>query len=122
MAFVLPVFNLSVAIWHAPAVPPVGGPDVLTAGNLAWGRRVAVPSTGGTGTLGVVLFTMTLLVPAGTNCWGDPSLVTHNVVEVPHGTGRYYRVAVVDDLGKGFANEHRGLILVQALPWPHPIP
>ncbi len=122
MAYVVPQMPLTCGIWNANVIPPPLGPDRTSACNLAWGRRVAVPSTGGTGTLGVVLFTMTLLLPKFTNLWGDPDLVACNVVEVPLGTGRYYRVAVVDDIGRGFANEHRGAILVQALPWPHPIP
>lgn len=122
MAFVLPQMPLTCGIWDVNLVPPVVGPDRTVKCNLAWGRRTAVPSTGGTGALGVVLFTMTLLLPARTNIWGDPGLVACSVVEVPLASGRYYRVAVVDDLGKGFANEHRGAVLVQALPWAHPIP
>lgn len=122
MAYVLPTFNITCGIWQAPAVPPVGPEDIRLKCNLAWGKRVAVPSTGGTGTLGVVLMTMTLLMPPLTNIWGDPDLVACCVVEAPIGTGRVYRVAYVDDIGKGFANEHRAAILVAALPWPHPTP
>lgn len=122
MAFVVPQMPLTCNIWHASAVPPVGAPDVVSNCNLAWGRRVGVPSTGGTSALGIVLMSMTLLLPKGTNLWGDPTLAAANVVECPAGTGRYYRVAMVDDIGKGFANEHRGAVVVAALPWPHPIP
>lgn len=122
MAFSLPDFNLDVNIWDVNVVPPVGAPDVVTIGNLAWGRRVAVPSTGGTSGLGVVLMTMTLLLPAGTDIFGDPDLLVTCVVEVPAGTARYYRVAFVDDAGKGFDNEHRNALLVQVLPMPRPLP
>jgi len=123
MAYREPVYNLDVNIWHSGTTPPVGAPDVQTVGNLAWGKRVNVPTAGVTGfLLPVLMMTMQLLLPAHTNIWGDPLLVSGCVVEVPAGTGRYYNVVFVDDLGKGFANEHRGAIISQALPWPHPIP
>jgi len=121
MAFTIPQFPLTVNIWHdGPVFFPVGPPDLIVMGNLAWGRRVAVPSTGGTGSLGVPLFTMTLLVPKLTDIRGRLSTVAGaDVVEVPAGSGRYYEVIYVDDLGKGFANEHRGaLLLMRVCPTP----
>jgi hypothetical protein len=48
-----------------------------------------------------------------------------DLVEVPAGTGRFYRVQWVDDLGKGFDNEHRFALLLQTntfSPWPIPMP
>lgn len=120
--FTLPTFNLTVNIWRHAAVPPPGLPAVVSQGNLAWGRRTAVPSTGGTGSLGVPLMTMTLLLPPLTDVRGDPTAAAADVVECPAGSGRYYLVYFVDDLGKGFLNEHRGAILGQVLPWPAPIP
>lgn len=121
--FVIPQFPLSCNIWRTPVNPPVGPPAVVSICNLAWGRRTAVPSTGGTYTLGVVLMTMTLLLPAGTDIRGDPDqAMAADLVEVPGGTARYYWVAFVDDIGKGFANEHRAAILVQSPPFPVPTP
>lgn len=122
MAYVLPTLNIDVNIWPSNAVPPVGAPSVQCKANLAWGKRTAVPSTGGTATLGVVLMTMTLLLPKATNIFGDPDLNVCCCVEAPAGTARFYLVAFVDDIGRGFANEHRAAILVQKLPWPIPIP
>jgi hypothetical protein len=123
MSFVVPAMPLLCNIWRAAAIPPAGLPDVTSQCNLAWGRRVNVPSTGGTTLVGVPLMTMQLLLPAGTDIRGDPGVTNADVVEVPAGSGRYYTVAFVDDLGKGFANEHRGAILVQdKATWPHPTP
>lgn len=124
MAYVLPTFNLTCGIWDPPYPPPiVRPPDREYQCNLAWGRRTAVPSTGGTTALGVVLMTMTLLLPKLANVVGDPNLSgSCSAVEVPLGSKRFYRVAFTDDIGKGFANEHRAAILVQWLPWAPPIP
>jgi len=84
---------------------------------------------------------LTLLVPkltdirppglsSGTNVWGD-------LVEVPAGSSRWYMVIQVDDVGKGFPNEHRFAYLLPLFnstmiglvqnagapnPWPVPIP
>lgn len=120
--FILPQFNLAVHIWrhaHDPAVDP---PDVVTVGNLAWGRRVNVPSTGGTGALGVPLMTLTLLLPPLTDVRGDSTGAAADWVEAPAGTGRVYLCYFVDDLGKGFANEHRGAVLGHGPTWPVPTP
>jgi len=90
--------------------------------NLAWGRRVNVASTGGTSEIGVPLVTVTLLLPALTDIRGPQSSGGPDLVEVPAGSGRTYLVAMVDDIGKGFANEHRAAVLQQTGIWPTPIP
>lgn len=120
--FVLPQFNLTVNIWRSTSNPATAPPDVISPGNLAWGRRVNVPSTGGTGALGVPLMTMVLLLPALTDIRGDPGTTNADQVEAPAGSGRMYRVYFVDDLGKGFANEHRGAVLGHVLPFIVPTP
>lgn len=123
MAYIVPEMPSPTNIWHYPqTVPPTGDPNVQTYGNLAWGKRTANPSTGGTTLLGVPLMTMTLLIPAHTDIRWDPATGAGDVVEVPAGTGRYYTVVFVDDLGKDFANEHRGAILLPQSPRPVPLP
>ena len=115
MPYTLPSFDLTVNQWRAAAgFPPVGPPAASPPANLAWGRRVAVPSTGGTGTLGVVLMTMTLLVPTGVHVVCDRNLTAADSFEVPAGSGRFYRAAFADYIGLGFSNEHIGVVLVQA--------
>ncbi len=128
MAFTLPNFNLTANVWHyatwfgqMPGTIPV--PDFTTACNLALGKRQA----------GASAFSEWLLLPALTDVRDkrkNPTLTPQgDVVEVPAGSGRYYAVVEVDDIGKGFANEHRFAICQMdptnfpQLPlWPEPYP
>jgi len=75
---------------------------------------------------------MTLLCPASTDirdhhCTGQPI----DMIEAPAGSGRWYVVFSVDDVGKGFSNEYRYASLMKYsnnpvianMPfWPAPIP
>lgn len=112
MAFVLPTFNLTCNIKTCPVanVPSVPSePFRLTAQpcQLTYGRRVNVASTGGTDTPGVPLLAMNVLLPAGTDVRGPQDTVSFDMLECPAGSGRWYWVVFVDDIGKGFTNEHR---------------
>jgi hypothetical protein len=112
-SFTLPTFNLDVNQWLYPNNPTLSVfPDVslIGASNLAWGRRFNVASTGGTGVAGVLTQGMVLLLFPLTDIAGVAEGYG-DVVEVPAGSGRFYTVQFVDDLGKGFANEHRGALL-----------
>jgi len=132
MSFTLPTFNLNVNIFTGPW-PGVFRSTVL--GNLAVGRRVtavagpwafSIPSYNGAAP--------TLLLPPLTDIRDASCGPNSDFVEVPAGSGRFYQVAYVDDIGKGFANEHRFAWLekvVQGIAgggsfpgffWPTPIP
>jgi hypothetical protein len=50
---------------------------------------------------------MNLLLPPFIDVRGPQDTVSFDMVEVPEGTGRWYQVTGVDDIGKGFDNEHR---------------
>jgi hypothetical protein len=69
---------------------------------------------------------MDLLVPAGTDVRDKFNSSGADAIECPTGSGRFYLAVYVDDMGKGFANEHRGVVLQKvgnALGfWPTPIP
>jgi hypothetical protein len=69
---------------------------------------------------------MQLLLPPLTDIRDNLCLTGSDAVEVPLGSGRWYLVVFVDDFGKGFANEHRGAMIVKppsgAPLWPSPIP
>lgn len=128
MGFSIPSFNLAVSVF---SVQDVTVPARLqTMGNLAWGRRVNAITTGGTVGWGVLAAGMSLLLPKGTDIRDSSVGTLPDAVEVPTGSGRFYFVAVVDDIGKGFANEHRAAVLskfsynggVVGPPWPIPIP
>lgn len=118
--YVLPTFNLPFSIWRA-ASPPPAAPALSSIGNLSPGRIVGIPLASGGGT-GLIPSAMWLRMPAGVDIrdskWGG----TPDIVEVPTGSGRFYDVVWVDDIGGGFANEHRFAQLAGKAPWPTPFP
>lgn len=121
MPFIVPNFNLPVNIWRFGSVIP-GPPTLTTIGNLAWGRRQSA-ITGAENPQGNLL--MTLLLPPGTDVRAAAQSLNSDVAEVPAGTGRYYHVMDVDDIGKGFPNEHRAATLLATDDfgqWPTPYP
>jgi hypothetical protein len=119
VSYTLPTFNLTVNIFTFPGITTL---RLSPAANLAWGRRVNVASTGGTTIVGDPLMTMTLLLPPRTDVRGPLNAPGPDTIEAPAGSKRYYTVFFVDDIGKGFDNEHRAAVLQQLLPWPTPIP
>jgi hypothetical protein len=118
MGYQLPNFNLVCNIIDNTTYPL---PRVTSDCNLAWGNRVNVASTGGTGAIGIPLVCMTLLLPPLTDVRGPLSSTGADTVECPAGSGRYYAVVFVDDIGKGFDNEHRAAMLEQ-FQVPTPLP
>jgi len=131
LAFTLPEFNLSVDVWTGPWLAKVFRISVL--GNLAIGKRTAFFSTDWGAGQPAVHALPTLLLPPLTDIRDGSCNGVQDVVEVPSGSGRWYQVLGVDDVGKGFANEHRFAHLskiyeqVNSIPfaglqWPTPIP
>lgn len=131
MSFTVPEFPLVCNLFRGPwtARALASSPDC----NLAWGRRVGQIEIGLTPFGDAGGNVMQLLLPKGTDVRTVLNAVTNDVVEVPAGSGRWYGVAGVDDVGKGFANEYRLAIIVQicealdpaaypGLFWPVPIP
>jgi hypothetical protein len=121
MAFSLPTMNLTVNIWRRIVFP--GAPTYIVAGNLQYGRRYANNSFG-VAPPGPDAYppTMSLLLPPRTDVQDAVSAPDGDIVEVPAGTGRYYEVIGVDDVGRGFPNEFRLALLTKFPPWPAPIP
>lgn len=121
MAFVLPTFNLTIGIWRGSVTPGVGTPAVTVDAQLRApnsGSTFYAPVLGG-------ISTMVLLTPPGTDIRDAfTSGSSSDWVEVPLGSGRIYRVVIVDDIGKGFPNEHRYSVIYKTsgYPWPVPIP
>ena len=123
MAFVLPTFNLTCDIGNVAF--PLGGPARIV--NEPCQLRGPNPNNAINATAGTAGFIAIVLLLGPLVDIRDPfNLPINNgdYVEVPSGTGRYYRVAIVDDIGKGFPNEHRFAVLikVQGFPWPTPSP
>lgn len=85
--------------------------------QLQLGERVNNQDTG------VNAYFAYLLCPKLTPITEQPPPMTPiPIVEVPQGTGRYYMVVWVDDVGKGFVNEYRQAQIQKMRPWPIPIP
>ena len=131
MPFILPTFVLPVNIWR---VGGIGGtyaaPDVQTFGNLSPGKRTMLQINPASGDAGKI--PMELLLPPLTDIRAAWNSLNADLVEVPAGSTRFYNVQFVDDIGKGFANEHRFAMLYQlegtpgvepfGQPWPVPMP
>ncbi len=148
MAYTLPTFNLNVNIWRYGNDVQANPPDVTSGGNLVANYRgdqspivVALDTVANMQVrVKEVAWLMTLLLPKGTDVqpyMGGPVHNFGDCVEVPAGSGRFYVVLFVDDIGRGFQNEHRfavisplyGLLTAQAVftgwntpAWPAPIP
>lgn len=109
MRFILPTFNLPINIWRSAIS---GGslnyaaPDVITICNMTPGRRVmismAVPVVPA-----APAFHMEVLLPKLTDIRANWNSQGSDICEIPGGSERFYQVDYVDDIGKGFANEHR---------------
>lgn len=105
MSYVLPTFNLAANIWRATAGIPndYTAPEVVSLVNLSCGRRMA-------GAYAFDLFPWGLF-PALTDVRQAYNFGNQDVVEIPAGSLRFYGVVAVQDMGKGFANEHRVAML-----------
>lgn len=129
--YTLPQFNLLCDIWTGPWVTKVLR-VVDVPCNLAMGKRVTDNGAEFNWT-NPIPGTAKVLLPKGTDVRDCSTSTTSDLLEIPKGTGRWYVVANVDDIGKGFANEHRYCYLTKAcfnidpaafpgLFWPTPIP
>jgi len=113
---------LVVAIWNPPTVPPAA-PSLTPPGQLR-GPSIHVS---GEQFVGVGLFSFeaglpTLLVNALTDIRDQFTAGGASIVEVPQGSGRFYDVVMVEDVAKGFLNEHRMALISKRGIWPAPIP
>jgi hypothetical protein len=107
MAFTLPVFNLPVDIYSGPWLTrSLRLAGVL--GNLAFGKRVeelfgsfGPAATSPAGQLSI------LLLPPLTDIRSTIQVAQPDLIEIPSGSGRWYQAMSVEDIGKGFSNEHR---------------
>jgi len=131
MAFSVPTFNLECNVYTGPWTTKVLRLIALPC-NLALGRRVQIN--------GAAFFgfpdgaaSPSLLVPALSDVRDAGNATGQDIIEVPLGSGRWYEVNIVDDVGKGFSNEYRIVSMFKicqavnateypGLFWPTPIP
>lgn len=124
MAFVLPTFNLKCNIWHfltAPPSPPVL-PDVPCQLRAPSANNLAAYLPVGGVTVGMVVLLPPLTDIRDPYSGGAGS--SRPIIEIPSGSGRFYGVVQVDDIGKGFPNEHRfaSIVKLTSYPWVAPYP
>lgn len=115
----LPAFPIMVGIRSSGST--VGAPRVTVEANLAYGKRVMTQYWDWSLSGENAVFA-NLLLPALTDIRDYSSTTGSDSVECPVGSGRFYLVDYVDDLGKGFPNEHRFALMEKLIPWPTPIP
>jgi len=131
MAYSLPQFNLTCDIYRGPWLTRTLAIAAQPC-NLAYGRRHSLQNVA-SGTQNGESMNMSLLLPPGVDVRDLSCAAVDDVVECPSGSGRWYQVSNVDDIGKGFDNEHRCAILFKisaamfggsyaGLQWPAPIP
>lgn len=128
MPFVVPEFNLFCNISSIAVGVPFGIPTPpyrLTHQEcqLTYGLRVSMGVQGALSGEGYPTLLMCLQLPALTDIRGLQDSIKTDMVECPEGSGRWYMVYSVDDIGKGFENEHR-TALMEAPPgsWTAPYP
>lgn len=132
MGYSVPTFNLTCDIYTGPWVTKAL--RLSSDCNLAMGRRVTFYHDNLDNQLECYGNIPNLLLPAGTDIRDTSCGHNFDIVEVPAGSGRWYEVMCVDDVGKGFDNEYRLATLGKAfdnnngdgnylgLFWPTPIP
>jgi len=124
MGYRLPTLNLVCNIFsgttgNTPPTAPPTAPARLTnvPCQLTYGERVNGGATGGTSEPGIIVMGMNILLTKLTDVRGGQDNSTgYDIIECPAGSGRWYICWAVDDIGKGFTNEHR-TAQVTALPF-----
>lgn len=120
MAFRVPSFPSVIAVWRFGNAPPAL-PDVQSPAQLTPGRRSITPfSQPPAGT--IIPGSMQVLLPRATDIRDNKAPAGPDLAECPVGSGRFYDVVFVDDIGAGFANEHRFAQLRGIATWPLPYP
>lgn len=118
MTFTVPVFNLTCNLWRGPG--HAGAPHSSPICQLRYPGRgpfQVIPGAPPTGQI-----PWYLCLPAGTDVRDEGSVGGGDTIEVPAGTGRYYRVMLADDVARGFANAYRLAFIYKLYPWPLPYP
>ena len=122
MAYVLPTFNLKCGIHRWPIRFDLPADLIVDCQIRGPGSTYSATAAGTIGYYGITW----LILPPLTDIrdtYCEP-INSNDGVEVPLGSGRYYMVTWVEDIAKGFSNEHKYALLVKNKQnvWPTPIP
>jgi hypothetical protein len=132
MPFELPTFNLTIDIYTGPWLTK--SHRLSSLGNFSFGRRIQQFLYDNYDPEVAVASVQTLLLLPPLTDVRSRFLGPHaDLLEIPSGSGRWYSVGYVEDIGKGFANEHRAAGVFQinstinnvtyaGLNWPVPMP
>jgi len=119
--FRTPSFPLTCGIWRNGHLHS-NAPDVLSECSLTPGllgsTAISLGVSQGQGDFGA----MWLLLPPCTDIRDRAAPGGRDSCEVPIGSGRFYDVAWVDDIGLGYPNEHRFASVIKTVDWPVPFP
>lgn len=110
MSFTVPDFPMTCEIFNGPWLTKTLRVTAAPC-NLGLGKRTLFFA--GDYIPGGSQVTSQLLLPAGTDVRSQLLVPNYDIVEVPSGSSRWYLVAGVEDIGKGFANEHRVAMITQ---------
>lgn len=132
MAFVIPQFPITCDVYRGPWLARALAISALPC-NLGQGRRIVLSESVAAPQLEGSFNVSQLLCPKSSDVRDFSTSVTPDVIECPSGSGRWYGVLGVDDMGKGFPNEHRFVLMSKifeeldpaaylGLFWPAPIP
>lgn len=113
MTFKAPVFPVPCNIWHQQFGPaPTRSPDVVTTCSVGYLRFWSAQYSNQGGSTGQTFVVIRL--PKGTNIHDALQLPLPPVggqaggdtIEAPAGSGRFYSVTMLTQVGQGFINEH----------------
>jgi len=119
MAFIVPTFNLFANVFTSATFPPAVPRLAAIPCQLRQSGRL---STGQRGTATAFIPLWECLFPLHTDIRDFKNATGADNLEVPAGSGRFYFVDLVDDVGKGFTNEYRVAMIEKNGIWPTPIP
>jgi len=119
-----PTFNLTCDIWHQPAgappflAPPIAPTLVGVPCKLSWGELVSTVDTGG-----ILLNWAYIGMDKATDIhWARGGFPGNDYLECPPGSGMWYKVMFVFNVGYQYPNDYRVARCLPVAPFPTPLP
>ncbi len=116
MAYRMPDFNLTCAVWHFGSDPATDPPDDFILGNLCVGRRGYPGDVNLDPFDAAKLPNLYLLFPFDYVLLGDiDNAGAYDIVETGAGDGFFWKVHWQHPVALGFANQHKRAIVIPYL-------